>query len=359
MLRVGMVGFGRSSKVFHAPLIASVEGLELAAVVERHADTATERYPGTRIYRSLDAMLEDASLDLFVIATPTGSHFEQARQILAAGKNLVVDKPMAVHSTEIAQLMQLAAEQNVLLAPFHNLRWNNTLRTLQKLLAEGSLGRVVYVESNWDRFRPQPKAGAWREKLTPGAGILLDLGTHQLDHALVLFGLPDAISADIRRERDGEGPEDFYELRLRYTHHALYSGLSVVLRSNCLGAQPQPTTLLRGTQGSYSKYGLDPQEALLSEITRIPSGPWAVEPESTWGTLALDAGNNTTETHAIEPIYGDYRLFYAGLRDALTGKAAVPVQPVAAWRTARLIEWAHQSNCERREVDCDWGEEPQ
>jgi predicted dehydrogenase len=351
MIRVGLVGFGMVGRVFHAPLISSVEGLELAAVVERHSDFAAERYPSITTYRSLEAILQDASLDLLVVATPTGSHFQIARQILEEGKNVVVDKPMAVASDEIAQLMELAAAHNVLLAPFHNLRWNNILRTVQKLLLEGSLGRLVQMELNWDRWRPVPRPERWREQLVPGAGILFDMGTHLVDQAFVLFGNPQAVWAEIGRERDGEGPDDSFTLRLRYPR------LSVILRSTCLGSLARPGVHLRGTKGNFWKCGLDPQEAALNKITRIGEGLWGTEPPSNWGVLTVDV-DGATVTRPVEPIYGDYRLYYERIRDCLLGKAPAPVPAVAAWRVARLLEMARASSEQRCEIPCDWSDEP-
>jgi len=351
MIRVGLVGFGMAGRVFHAPLISSVDGLELAAVVERHTDEAAARYPGIKTYRSLEAMLADATLDLFVVATPTGSHFEVTRQILEAGKNVVVDKPVAVGSDEIAQLMTLATERKVMLCPFHELRWNNNLRTVQKLLHEGSLGRLVHVEMNWDRWRPTPRPERWREQLVHGAGILLDLGTHMIDQSLVLFGFPLAVGAEIERERDGEGPEDFFTLRLRYTR------LTVELASTSLGALARPAVHLHGTKGNYWKLSFDPQDAALGKITRIGSEPWGREPAANWGMLHVDVDGDAV-TRPVEPIYGDFRLFYAGVRDALLGLAPVPVAAVDAWRAARVIEWARESAKERREIVCDWSGEP-
>jgi predicted dehydrogenase len=351
MIRIGLVGFGMAGRVFHAPLISSVDGLELAAVVERHTDLAAQRYPGIVTYRSLEAMLAGASLDLLVVATPTGSHFEVARQILEAGRNVVVDKPMAVASAEIAQLMEMAAQHNVMLCPFHELRWNNNLRTILKVLQTGSLGRLVQAELNWDRWRPEPRPTRWREQKIPGAGILLDLGTHLVDQALELFGKPEAVSAEIERERDGEEPDDSFTLRLAYPR------LAVLLRSTSLGTQARPIAHLRGTRGNYTKRGLDPQEAALGKIVRIDDPAWGREPASCWGTLSVDVEGSMV-TRPVEPVYGDYRLFYAGVRDALLGKALAPVPAVAAWRAARLIEWARQSAAERREVACAWSEEP-
>jgi predicted dehydrogenase len=129
MIRVGLIGFGLGGRVFHAPLISSVEGLELAAVLERTSNKAAERYPGITTYRSLEEMLADASLGLFVVTTPNGTHFDVASQILRAGRNVIVDKPMAVTSAQIVELIALAAAKNLLLAPFHNRRWDSDFQT--------------------------------------------------------------------------------------------------------------------------------------------------------------------------------------------------------------------------------------
>jgi len=351
MIRVGLVGFGMVGRVFHAPLISSVEGLELAAVMERTSDKAAERYPGIVTYRSLDAMLADDSLGLFVVATPSQSHFEVASQILKAGKNLIVDKPVCTTSVEIAQLMELAAAHKAFLAPFHNRRWDSDFQTIQELLREGSLGRLVYFESRFDRWRPDPPSDRlWKEAPSSG-GVLLDLGPHLADQALVLFGKPEAVSAEILCEREWARACDAITLRLRYP------GFLVVLGANCLSTPPRPRFHLRGAKGNYWKSGLDPQEAALNKVTRIDDPAWGKEPAAEWGNLVVDV-NGSIVTRSIEPIPGDYRLYYAGVRDALLGKAPAPVPVVAAWRVARLLEWAAESSDKRREIICDWSEEP-
>ena len=351
MIRVGLVGFGMVGRVFHAPLISSVEGLELAAVLERTSDKAAERYPGIITYRSLDAMLADDSLGLFVVATPSQSHFEVASQILQAGRNVIVDKPVCTISTEIAQLTELAAAQNVFFAPFHNRRWDSDFQTIQKLLHEGSLGRLVYFESRFDRWRPDPPTDRlWKEDPASG-GVLLDQGTHLADQALALFGNPESVSAEILCEREWARTCDAITLRLRY------SGFLVVLGANCLTTPSSFRFQLRGAKGNYWKSGLDPQEAALNKVTRIDDPDWGKEPAAEWGTLHVDVDGSVV-TQSIEPIPGDYRLYYAGVRDALLGKSPAPVPALAAWRVARLMEWALESSDQRREIVCDWSEEP-
>ena len=353
MIRVGVVGFGMGGRVFHAPLISSVEGLELAAVVERTSSRAAERYPDIATYRSLEEMLADASLSLFVVTTPNGTHFEIARKLLEAGKNVVVDKPMSATSAEVAQLITLAAAKNILLAPFHNRRWDSDFQTIRKLLAEGSLGRLVSFESRFDRWRPEPpKDRLWKENVSTGGGTLLDLGPHLGDQVLSLFGKPEALSAEVRRERDGTGSNDAFTIRLRYP------GLNVTLGANSLSLPAGPRFHLRGTKGNYWKSGLDPQEVALTKVVRIDDSAWGQEPAANWGTLQIGIDGGTV-SRPVQPIPGDYRLYYAGVRDALLGKAPAPVTAIDAWCVARLLEWAAESSEKRCEIVCDWSEEPE
>jgi scyllo-inositol 2-dehydrogenase (NADP+) len=352
MIRVGLVGFGMVGRVFHGPLISSVDGLELAAVLERSSNKAAERYPGIVTYRSLEEMLADSSLGLFVVATPSGTHFEIASRILRVGKNVIVDKPMAMSSAEIAELKTLAAAKNVLLAPFQNRRWDSDFQTLQKVLDEGSLGRLAYFESRFDRWRPgMPKERLWKEDPALGGGVLLDLGTHLADQALALFGKPEAIAADVLREREWARASDGFEICLRYP------GFRVVLGSSSLTLPAGPRFHLRGAKGNYWKYGLDPQEAALNKITRIEDPGWGREPQAEWGMLHIGIDGGTV-TRPVEPERGDYRRYYAGIRDALLGKAPAPVTALDSWRVARLLEWAVESSEQRREIVCDWSGEP-
>ncbi len=353
MIRVGLIGFGMAGRVFHAPLLSSVQGIELAAVLERTSNEAAERYQGITVHRSVEAMLADKSLRLLVVATPNGTHFSLAKEILKAGKNVVVDKPMTLTSAEAAELIALSWEHKALLVPFHNRRWDSDFLTVRKLLDEGLLGQLVAFESRLDRWRPTPlKERLWKEDPEAGGGTLLDLGPHLSDQALVLFGKPEAVSADVVREKDGPGANDSFAVRLRYPR------LSVTLGANGLSLPAAPRFHLRGTGGGYVKKGVDPQEAALNKITRIDDRNWGAEPAHDWGLLhvGIDGGSVSRPVPALP---GDYRLFYAGVRDALEGQGPAPVTAVDGWRVARLLEWAAESAEKRCEITCDWSDEPE
>src|SRR5947208_1536040 len=279
MLNVGLVGFGFAGKTFHAPVIRVVQGLRLTTIVQRHGGGAPDtRYAAVEFVRSVDELLA-RTVDLVVIATPNTSHHPIAKQCLQAGRHVVIDKPFTTTVPEADELVQLGAAQRRVLSIYQNRRYVGDFVTLRALLSQGALGRVTMYESHFDRFRPELRPSAWREQSLPGSGVWFDLGAHLLDQALVLFGTPQAISADIRIERDGATTDDAFDVTLHYRH------MRALLRGSMLAAAPGPTFAVHGTKGSYIKYGLDPQEAAL-KAGRVPDEPdWDAEPSELYGEL--------------------------------------------------------------------------
>jgi len=196
-IHVAVIGFGLAGRVFHAPFVNAVPGLKLDAIVQRRGDDAQKAYPAARTLRSVQEALDDSTISLVVVGTPNETHYDLARQALLAGKHVVIDKPFAATSAEARELIQIAADKNLVLAPFHNRRWDGDFKTVRKIVASGDLGRLATFESHFDRFRPELKQGAWREQNAPGSGVLFDLGSHLIDQAMTLFGTPSAIEADV------------------------------------------------------------------------------------------------------------------------------------------------------------------
>lgn len=351
-IRCGVIGFGLAGRIFHSAVIDATEGLALNGIVERNGDTAQKTYPKTPVYRSLDAMLAQGDVDVVVVATPNETHVPMAEQCLRAGKHVVVDKPVAVSSDEAASLLKVSRETKHRVFVYHNRRWDGDFLTVQQLLKTNRLGTLRTFESHFDRFRPTPKSGAWRERVGHGNGILLDLGSHLGDQALVLFGLPEAVWGDVRSERAGSQVDDAFDLRL------YYSELTVWLRSSSLAALPAVRFLAEGTQGSYRKDNLDPQEDALRAGDLFQSTPWGVDPESAWGAITTLGPGNVTQHTTVPTLPGDYRGFYRNVRDTLLGKAEQAVTLIDAWRVLRLLEWARESSTRRAAIPCDWSSAP-
>ncbi len=342
-IRVGLVGFGLAGKVFHAPLISAVGGLELAAVVERNSRNAELTYPGIATHRSLEEMLADKSLQLIVIATPPGTHLPLALQALRAHRHVVVDKPVAPNSASIEEILQVSEEVGQLFIPFHNRRWDSDFQTLQQVLREGLLGRVVSLESTFDRWKPGIRPRFWKEDGSLGGGHLLDIGTHLMDQAVHLFGIPESVHAVIRTERDHATTDD------SFTIHLSYPGLQMTLSSNCLASLPRPRFLARGTQGNFWKWGLDPQEARMKADPKSDPAGWGIESESDWGELAT-FDKDQPITSKVPSVPGAYTEYYAGVRDAILGKSKPPVAGMDAFRVAQLLELARASSEQGRKL---------
>ncbi|MCE6998050.1 Gfo/Idh/MocA family oxidoreductase [Saccharothrix sp. S26] len=312
-MRTALIGYGLGGAAFHAPFLATTAGLTLAAVVtgnpERQAEVAS-RYPGVELIGSPAEVWRRADeFDLVVVTTPNRWHAEHARAALEHGLHAVVDKPFASSAAEARELADLAAARGLLLAPFHNRRWDGDFRTVARLVGEGALGRVHRFESRFERWRPEVKEG-WKESGDPAdlGSIVFDLGTHLIDQAVALFGRPTGVYAEVRTLRAGARAHD--DAFLALTHP---SGAVSHLWASALAASPGPRFRVLGDRSAFVKHGMDPQEEAL-KAGEVPGGPgWGEEPAERWGVL----GSAPVPTSP-----GAYQDFYAAVA---AGRAPVPV----------------------------------
>jgi scyllo-inositol 2-dehydrogenase (NADP+) len=340
-IEVGLVGFGLAGRAFHAPVISRVPGLRLTAIVQRTGEQAAESYPGVRVLRSFDELLAIPEIRLVVIATPNHTHFDFARRALLAGRDVLVDKPFAISVSEAVELVQLAKQTKRIATVYQNRRYDGDFAAIREIVADGMLGRIVNFETHYDRFRPNLKTGVWREQLGPGNGIWFDIGPHLVDHAMVLFGEPESITAGIRIVREHAVADDCFDVVLHYPNK-----LRATLSSSILAAATRPRFVLQGTLGSFVKQSFDPTEVSL-RFNRIPAeGPWGAEPEENWGVLTTPDGDGF-KTQRVPGLACDYRDFYANLRDALLGREPVAVTSQAALNVMQVLELARESSAKR------------
>jgi scyllo-inositol 2-dehydrogenase (NADP+) len=338
MIDVGLVGFGLAGRAFHAPVIRATPGLRLAGILQRHGNEAAEKYPDVRVVRSVEELLDIREIRLVVIATPNETHAPIARQCLEAGRDVVVDKPFATTLKEAADLVELARKCRRLITVYQNRRYDGDFQAIRQIVADGTLGRIVRFETNYDRFRPDLKPGAWRERVGPGSGILFDIAPHLIDHALVLFGLPEAVTGDIRMERTVAVVDDSFDVILQYP-----GGVRAVLRSTMLAVAPRPRFVLHGTRGSFIKQTFDPQEINLRRGYVPKNGPWGGEPEEDWGILTTVV-NDVVTKRSVPSATSDYRDYYTNVRDAILGRATLAVTPEYALDVMRVLEMAQESS---------------
>ncbi|PSL58588.1 putative dehydrogenase [Saccharothrix carnea] len=312
-MRTALIGYGLGGAAFHAPFLSTTPGLALTAVVtgnpERQAAVAS-RYPSAELISSVDEVWRRADeFDLVVVTTPNRLHAAHARAALEHGLNAVVDKPFASSAAQARELAELAAARGLLLAPFHNRRWDGDFRTVARLVGEGALGRVHRFESRFERWRPEVKEG-WKESGDPAdlGSIVFDLGTHLVDQAVALFGRPTSVFAEVRTLREGARAHD--DAFLALTHP---SGAVSHLWASALVASLGPRFRVLGDRSAYVKHGMDPQEEALKAGV-VPGGSgWGEEPPEQWGVLG---------TEPVRTSPGAYQDFYAAVA---AGQAPVPV----------------------------------
>jgi len=344
LIDVGLVGFGLGGRCFHAPVIQAVNGLRLAAIVQRSGDEAAKLYPDARIVRSLDELLDIKTVQLVAIATPNQMHFPFAMRCLEAGRDVVVDKPFTNTVAEAVELVRTASRLGRTLTVYHDRRFDADFQALRKLLAAGELGRVVRFEAHYDRFRPKRRPEVWREIPGPGSGILADLGPHLLDYALTLFGIPERVTADVRIEREGFVTDDAFDIWLHYP-----GSLVAILGASMLNPVPRARFVILGTKGCYLKKKFDPLENELRIRVPGPGKSWMLEKPEDFGEVTLVDGERET-TRKVES-FGDWREFYANVRDCLLGKAQLEVTPEQALNVMIALELARDSSETRRTVD--------
>lgn len=342
-LRAAIVGYGLAGAVFHAPLLAATPGMRVAAIVtanpERQAQ-ARRDFPRAEVYPTTDVLLADPSrLDLVVVAAPNRAHVPVGVAALEAGLAVVVDKPMAPSVAEAERLIAAAATAGRPLTVFQNRRWDGDFLTVRQLIARDVLGPVVRLESRFERFRPAPKAGAWRERAAPeeAGGLLFDLGSHLIDQARVLFGDPVSVYAESATRRPGALVDDDTFVSLRFP-----DGQAAHLWMSAIPRQSGPRLRVVGLHGVYEKHHLDPQEDALRGGMRPGDAGWGTEPAACWGHLATEVGGLAFAGTA-QTLPGSYETFYVLLRDALVAGGPVPVDPKDAVAALRVIEAARAS----------------
>lgn len=342
-LRAGIIGYGLAGAVFHAPLIASTPGMRVAAIVTGDAERqahAHRDFPGAAVYTTAQELLADPSaLDLVVIAAPNRTHVPLGLAALDAGLPVVVDKPLAPSVAAGEELLAAAERAGMLLTVFQNRRWDNDFLTARHLIAADLLGPIVRFESRYERFRPAPKPGAWREQADPeeAGGLLFDLGAHLIDQALLLFGPPVSVYAEVDVRRPGALVDDDVFVALRFA-----GGAAAHLWMSMLPRLLGPRLRVVGPRGVYEKHGMDPQEDALRRGERPGGAEWGREARAGWGRLVTEAGAAAFDGH-VETLPGSYETFYAALRDALTSGGPPPVDPRDALAVLRVIAAARES----------------
>ncbi len=336
-INVGLASFGMSGMVFHAPFLTTNPGFHLRKILERTPKGSKRIYPEVTVVNRYDDLVNDPKLDLIVVNTPDHTHFDLTRKALLAGKHVIVEKPFTITTAEGSDLIELARKKNLVLTVFQNRRWDGDFLTVSRVIKKGMVGQLVEFESHFDRFRNYIQEGTWKEDPSRGTGNIYNLGSHMIDQALMLFGIPEGLYADLEIRREGSEVNDYYDI------HLYYNRFKAILKSSYLVREPGPRYLLQGTLGSFVKHGIDPQEELLKS-GEIPVGEdWGREDEHFWGILNSEIRGEPVRNR-METIPGNYHAFYDNLYEAVREGKELAVKPEEALNVIRIIEGAIRSN---------------
>jgi predicted dehydrogenase len=349
VVRVAIVGYGLAGREIHAPLLAATAGLRVAAIVtanpQRQAAARSDFPDALVVSRPDELWSRDDVCDLVVVATATGAHVAVASAAVDAGLAVVVEKPLAATAAAARALVDHAAEHEVLLVPFLNRRWDSDHLTLSRLLAEGALGTVLRYESRFERWRPSPSPGGWREEVEPeqGGGVLLDLGAHLVDQAMTLFGPVARVYAEVLSRRGGSDDDVFIAL-----HHE--AGVIAHLWASALAAAPGPRLRVLGSRAAYLVDDLDAQENALRAGHRPDEPGFGAEPEERWGRLVR--GDESEPVPSVDGRWGEfYEAMYRCLRDG----GEPPVAAEDAVRDMEVLDAARESAMRGAVIDMGTG----
>lgn len=344
IIKTALLSFGMSGRVFHAPFIDGHSGFELAGAWERSTKKIQQLYPKTKSYASLDALLQDDTIELVVVNTPIYTHYDYAKKALEAGKHVIVEKAFTTTGIEANELKALADKMNKKLSVFQNRRWDSDFKTVQHIINKGVLGDLIEVSFSYDRYNPVLSPKLHKETLQPGAGVVHDLGPHLIDQALVLFKMPQAVFADLAITRPLSQVVDYFEILL------LYPSLRVRLRAGYFMREPVPSYIVHGTKGSFLKTRADVQEIDLQAGKKPSRTGWGIEPENEQGLLHTEIdGKVVRET--IETLPGNYMEYYNGIYQSFTSDEQVPVTAREGVQVMRIIDAAFESHREKRIVE--------
>lgn len=337
LIHAGIIGFGLSGKVFHAPFIYTHPAFHLSAIVERNHQFSKEIYPDVSVVKNYSELINDAGIGLIIIATPNIYHYPMARECLLAGKHVVIEKPLTPSSSEADTLIALSKETGKKIFVYQNRRWDGDFLTIKRLIKENALGDLRYYEAHFDRYSPNLKTNAWRDKNIPGGGILFDLGSHLIDQALALFGLPDSIRADIRAERPESKVDDSFDIEM------FYPDKNIVLKAGMMVKKIGPRFIIEGSEATYTKFGIDPQEACLKAGMMPDTTNWGEEDPEFFGKLeSINGSDNKNRIITTEP--GNYMRFYDNVYEVLVKNKPMEVGAGDARDVIFIIEKAFESN---------------
>jgi len=303
----GILSYGMSGRVFHAPFVDTHSSFQFYAVTERSKKNAAKRYPGIISYNSIEELVEDPKIELVIVNTPNHLHYEHTKLALSAGKHVLVEKPFTATVAQAKELFELGKANECKVMVYQNRRWDSDFQSIKNVVEHGKLGDLVEVHFRFDRYRKEISQKYFKEEPLPASGLSYDLGPHLLDQIIALFGKPDSYVKTTGTYRPESKVDDFFNVHLKYP-----KGLNVFVTGNLQVVNPLPSFVLHGTKGSFVKKRTDVQEAQLEKAMSPLDPKYGFEPHGSEGILTTLKADGSHLTHYNTALKGNYtRLFDA------------------------------------------------
>jgi scyllo-inositol 2-dehydrogenase (NADP+) len=329
MLNVAIIGFGLSGRYLQAPFFEANPNFNLKTIVS-NSQNPQAFFPNVKVSKSLDEVLADDSIDLVSICSPNATHFEYAKGTLLAGKNVLVEKPFTATVEEAEELISLSKKQGKILSVFQNRRFDSDFMTVQKVIEGCFLGKILNFEIHFNRYKPVLNPKKWKETVAPGSGIIYDLGSHIIDQAVSLFGVPKNVWGQTFTQREHSEIDDAFDIRLDY------GDLKVTLRASLLVREDSPRYIIHGTKGSFIKHGIDVQEDHLKAGMLPNYEGFGIESASNSGILNTEF-NGLAFRGNVENMKGNWTLLFQNLHDAIVDGKELFIKPEEVLEQIRII----------------------
>jgi len=317
----GLMSYGMSGRIFHAPFLSTNPGFKFKALVERHEKKAGLRYPDVTSYNNIDELLNDDEIELIVVNTPNDTHVDFAIKSLDAGKHVLLEKPAAATSAEVKTLFDAARKANRHLMLYQNRRWDSGFLQVKEIIESGRLGQLAEVYFRMDRYKRALSPKMFKEKASaPANGVVYDLGAHLVDNAICLFGRPLSFTKTTGVYREGSEVADYFTYHLSYPNQ-----LNVFLTSGLLIAEVLPGFAVHGTEGSFVKERRDVQEAQLDSGMMPTDQGYGIEPEGSEGKLVIMDIDNKANVEYITPPKGNYNGLFDAVYHTIRNNALYPI----------------------------------
>ena len=319
-ITAGLLAYGMSGKVFHAPFLNAHDGFKFKAVVERTKKNAVKDYPNILSYSSIDELLNDEEIELVVINTPNNLHYEHSKAALQKAKNILVEKPFTATSAQAKELFKLADEVGKQIFFYQNRRWDSDFTSVKKVLASGKLGKLNEMHLRYDRYRNVIGPKAFKEQAIEASGLLYDLGPHLLDQVISIFGKPESFHKTLGKNRRDTVVDDFFTIQLNYK-----DSVHVFVTSSMLVVNPQAAFVLHGVNGSFIKERADVQEEQLLSGQKLTDAGYGIEPDGKQGLLTTINENGDKTEEIIPSEVGSYLPLFDAVYQAIVAGKTYPV----------------------------------